>query len=82
MVVRNMLAAGAYIFGMTKHSSIIGKEELTEATDYRTPFNPRGDGYQSRARNSSGSAATVSAYDWLDFALGTDTTGSGRRPAG
>ncbi|EFY94312.1 amidase domain protein [Metarhizium robertsii] len=44
-------------------------------------FNPRGDGYQSPAGSSSGSAAAVAAYDWLDCALSTDTSGSGRRPA-
>ncbi|EWG41130.1 hypothetical protein FVEG_15234 [Fusarium verticillioides 7600] len=40
-----------------------------------------GDGYQSPAGSSSGSAAAVAAYDWLDCAIGTDTSGSGRRPA-
>lgn len=52
-----------------------------DAVDYPTAFNPRGDGYQSPAGSSSGSAAAVAAYDWLDCALGTDTSGSGRRPA-
>lgn len=28
-----------------------------------------------------GAAVAVATYDWLDFAIGTDTTGSGRRPA-
>lgn len=54
---------------------MIGKEEPTEATDYHAPFNPRADGYQSPAGSSSGSAAAVATYDWLDFAIGTDTTG-------
>lgn len=80
-IVRNMVAAGASVVAMTKLSSMIGKEEPTEATDYHAPFNPRGDGYQSPAGSSSGSAASVATYDWLDFAIGTDTTGSGRRPA-
>lgn len=80
-IVRNTVAAGASVVAMTKLSSMIGKEEPTEATDYHTPFNPRGDGYQSPAGSSSGSAAAVATYDWLDFAIGTDTTGSGRRPA-
>ena len=60
---------------------MIGKEEPTEAIDFPAPFNPRGDGYQSPAGSSSGSASAIAAYDWLDFAIGTDTTGSGRRPA-
>lgn len=80
-IVQNMVAAGAHVLGMTKLSSMIGKEEPTEATDYHAPFNPRGDGYQSPAGSSSGSAAAVATYDWLDFAIGTDTTGSARRPA-
>lgn len=80
-IVQNMVAAGAHVVAMTKLSSMIGKEEPTEAIDYHAPFNPRGDGYQSPAGSSSGSAAAVAAYDWLDFAIGTDTTGSSRRPA-
>lgn len=52
-----------------------------DAVDFHTAFNPRGDGYQSPAGSSSGSAAAVASYDWLDCALGTDTSGSGRRPA-
>lgn len=51
MVVRDMLAAGAHALGVTKLSSMIGKEE---ATDYRSPFNRRGDGYQSPAWSCSG----------------------------
>ncbi|PVH86157.1 amidase signature enzyme [Cadophora sp. DSE1049] len=31
--------------------------------------------------SSSGSAAAVASYEWLDFALGTDTTGSAKIPA-
>ena len=80
-IVQNTLDAGARIVGMTKLSSMIGREEPTEAVDYPAPFNPRGDGYQSPAGSSSGSAAAVAAYDWRDFAIGTDTTGSARRPA-
>ena len=32
-IVRNMVAAGAHVLCMTKLSSMIGKEEPTEATD-------------------------------------------------
>ena len=80
-VVQSTIRAGAQLIGTTKLSSMIGKEDPTEAIDFHTPSNPRGDGYESPATSSSGSAATVAAYDWLDFAIGTDTTGSGRRPA-
>ena len=73
--------AGAQVLGMTKLSSLISREEPTEAVDYPMAFNPRGDGYQSPAGSSNGSAVAVAAYTWVDFAIGTDTSGSGRRPA-
>lgn len=60
---------------------MISREEPTEAIDYRAPFNPRADRYQSPAGSSSGSAAAIAAYEWLDFTIGQDTSGSGRRPA-
>ncbi|PNP80392.1 hypothetical protein FNYG_05991 [Fusarium nygamai] len=80
-VVQALIDNGAHILGLTKLSSMIAREEPMDAVDYPTAFNPRGDGYQSPAGSSSGSAAAVAAYDWLDCAIGTDTSGSGRRPA-
>lgn len=80
-VVQSLIDDGAYILGLTKLSSMIAREEPMDAIDYSTAFNPRGDGYQSPAGSSNGSAAAVAAYDWLDCAIGTDTSGSGRRPA-
>lgn len=95
--IQRLIDAGAQIVGKTKLSSLISREEPAEAVDYQTPFNPRGEGYQSPAGSSSGSAAAIAAYDWLDFAIGSDSkfswfiftnpylrkaaTGSGRRPA-
>ena len=76
-----LVQAGAQILGMTKLSALIAKEEPSEAMDFSTAFNPRGDGFQSPAGSSSGSAVAVAAYDWVDIAVGTDTSGSGRRPA-
>ncbi|KAF5578004.1 amidase signature domain-containing protein [Fusarium pseudocircinatum] len=80
-VVQALIDDSAHILGLTKLSSMIALEEPMDAVDYPTAFNPRGDGYQSAAGSSSGSAAAVAAYDWLDCAIGTDTSGSGRRPA-
>ncbi|KAF5600679.1 amidase signature domain-containing protein [Fusarium pseudoanthophilum] len=80
-VIQALVDDGAHILGLTKLSSMIAREEPMDAVDYPTAFNPRGDGYQSPAGSSSGSAAAVAAYDWLDCAIGTDTSGSGRRPA-
>ena len=80
-VVESLARDGSHILGLTKLSTMIGREEPMDAVDYLTPFNPRADGYQSPAGSSSGSAAAVAAYDWVDCAIGTDTSGSGRRPA-
>lgn len=49
--------------------------------DVKYPWNPRGDGYLDIAYSSAGSSAAISGYDWLDFALGSDTGGSVRMSA-
>jgi len=48
--------------------------------DFLDPWNSRGDGYQTTGGSSSGSGAAMTAYDWMDFALGSDTGGSVRIP--
>jgi Asp-tRNA(Asn)/Glu-tRNA(Gln) amidotransferase A subunit family amidase len=45
-------------------------------------FNPRGDGYQDPGVSSAGSGAATASYNWVDVAIGTDTGGSIRIPAG
>ncbi|KAF4469742.1 Amidase signature domain [Fusarium albosuccineum] len=80
-VVQKLIEDGAQVLGPTKLSSMLARQEPKDVADFPVAFNPRGDGYQSPAGSSSGSAAAVAAYDWLDCALGTDTSGSGRRPA-
>lgn len=80
-VVQRLVDGGHHIVGLTKLSSMAAREEPPDAVDFQAAFNPRGDGYQSPAGSSSGSAAAVASYGWLDCALGTDTSGSGRRPA-
>lgn len=71
--VYSIMANGASVVGKTKLNSLISKEDPTEAVDFSAPFNPRGDGYQSPAGSSSGSAAAIASYDWLDVAIGTDS---------
>ncbi|EXL56024.1 hypothetical protein FOCG_03737 [Fusarium oxysporum f. sp. radicis-lycopersici 26381] len=80
-VIQALTNDGAHIRGLTKLSSVIAPEKPVDAVDYSTALNPRGNGYQSPAGSGSGSAAAVAAYGWLDCAIGTDTSGSGRRPA-
>ncbi|KAM7196770.1 amidase signature domain containing protein [Naviculisporaceae sp. PSN 640] len=80
-MIASLLKQGAQVLGTTKLASLIAREEPMDAVDFQVPFNPRGDGYQSPAGSSSGSAAAIAADDFVDAAIGTDTTGSGRRPA-
>lgn len=71
-MIQRLIDHGAAIVGKARLSSMVSREEPSESFDYDVPFNPRGDGYQSPAGSSSGSAAAVAAYDWLDYGIGTD----------
>ncbi|KAL8683875.1 MAG: hypothetical protein Q9186_000218 [Xanthomendoza sp. 1 TL-2023] len=71
--IQRLIDAGVEVLGKSKLTSFAAREEPTESVDYQAPFNPRGDGYQSPAGSSSRSAAAVSSYDWLDFAIGSDS---------
>ncbi|KAI4633339.1 uncharacterized protein J4E92_008496 [Alternaria infectoria] len=79
--VQTLVDAGAIIVGKTKLQAMIMREEPLECVEFAAPFNPRGDGYQVPSGSSHGSAAGIASYDWLDFSLGSDTNGSGRKPA-
>lgn len=69
---------------------IVGKQKLAQFAsgafvwdwhDQHYPWNPRGDGWQSCSASSSGGGCSIAAYDWLDFAIGSDTSSSMREPA-
>jgi Asp-tRNA(Asn)/Glu-tRNA(Gln) amidotransferase A subunit family amidase len=79
--VQLLLDKGAIIIGKTKLNAMIVREETMECVDYLAPSNPRGDGYQTSSGSSSRSCAALGAYDWVDFAIGSDTNGSIRKPA-
>lgn len=80
--VEKTLAGGAQLVGKTRTIAFAlsapgnGKE-----IDYIDPWNSRGDGYQTTGGSSSGSGSAVTAYDWVDFTIGSDTGGSVRFPA-
>lgn len=61
------------VVGKTKLNSFGNWEEPPKYIDYQVPWSPRGDGYQSTGGSSSGSAAAVAGYDWLDITIGTDS---------
>ena len=74
---------GAIIVGRTKSSQFANGESATaDWVDQMCPFNPRGDGYQQPSSSSSGSGASIAAYEWLDNTIGSDTGGSITGPAG
>ena len=71
--VQTLLDQGASLLGKTKLCSFLSREEPSESVDFQTAWNPRGDGHQGPGGSSSGSAAAVAAYPWVDIAMGTDS---------
>ncbi|KAF2489454.1 putative glutamyl-tRNA amidotransferase subunit A [Lophium mytilinum] len=81
-IVQSLLSLGFVVVGKVKTTQFADSEWPTcDWVDYHAPFNPRADGYQTTSGSSAGSAAAIATYDWLDFALGSDTLGSIRAPA-
>jgi len=73
-IVQRLVDLGFVIVGKVKTTQFADFEWPTsDWVDYHGPFNPRGDGYLTTDGSSAGSAASIAAYDWLDFALGTDS---------
>ncbi len=65
--------AGAVIVGKTKTVQFASGMAPRDCIDYQCPFNPRGDGYLDPGCSSTGSAAAIAGYEWLDFAIGSDS---------
>ena len=75
--IQRLIDQGAIIVGKTKTTTFADRELATsDWIDTHSPFNPRGDGYIWGGGSSTGSAAAVAAYDWLDFAVGIDSEAS------
>ncbi|KAF6833102.1 amidase [Colletotrichum plurivorum] len=81
VAVAKLLELGAVAVGKTKTSQFAYGSEPWKWNDYKYPWNPRGDGWLNIAFSSSGSGAAIAGYEWIDFALGSDTGGSVRMPA-
>jgi hypothetical protein len=67
--VRRLLDLGAVIVGKTKTSQF---STATGWVDFRRPRNPRGDGYQEPSGSSTGGAAALAGYRWLDHSVAGD----------
>ena len=81
--IQRLLDGGMVLVGKSKTSQFANGETATDDwVDLHAPYNPRGDGYQDGSSSSTGSGTAVAAYPWLDFAVGSDTGGSMRGPAG
>lgn len=72
--VSMLMEMGAIIVGKTRMCSFAAGEEPTDQwIDFHCPFTPRGDAYQSPGSSSSGAAASLAGYPWLDYSIGTDS---------
>ncbi|KAF9018009.1 amidase signature enzyme [Hymenopellis radicata] len=79
--LQKLLDLGAVPVGKSKTSQFAHGADPWQFIDIQYPWNPRGDGYLTAASSSSGSACAIAGYEWIDFALGSDTRGSVRKPA-
>lgn len=71
--VKKVVDLGGIIVGKTKTVEFGGSQEVIgDWCDYFYAFNARGDGYLASTGSSTGSAAGLAAYPWLDVTLGTD----------
>ncbi|ETS80552.1 hypothetical protein PFICI_08081 [Pestalotiopsis fici W106-1] len=81
--VQRLIDLGAVLVGkMGTVQFANGDRPTADWVDLHAAFNPRGDGYQIPGGSSTGPGAGVAAYEWLDLAVGSDTGGSMRGPAG
>ncbi|KAI1088958.1 amidase family protein [Rostrohypoxylon terebratum] len=79
--VQRILDLGGVLVGKYKLAQFASGADPWDWQDEHYPFNPRGDGWLTCSASSSGGGCSVAAYDWLDFAIGSDTGSSMRRPA-
>ncbi|EXF81473.1 hypothetical protein CFIO01_07716 [Colletotrichum fioriniae PJ7] len=79
--IQHIIDLGGTVVGKQKTSQFASAAHAWEWTDVYYPQNPRGDGYLSCSASSAGGGCSIAAYDWLDFAIGSDTGQSMRQPA-
>ncbi|KAL7933921.1 amidase signature domain-containing protein [Trichoderma chlorosporum] len=68
--IQGLIDMGAIIVGKTKSSQL---DSGREWVDVAAPWNPRGDGYQDSGGSAAGAGASVSGYDWMEYAVAKDS---------
>ncbi|KAB8233020.1 amidase signature enzyme [Aspergillus alliaceus] len=79
--IQRIIDLGGHIVGKQKLAQFASAADPWLWQDEHYPFNPRGDGWLTCSASSSGGGCSIAAYEWLDFAIGTDTGSSMRLPA-
>lgn len=79
--IKRILELGGVLVGKYKLAQFASGANPWNWGDEHYPWNPRGDGWLTCSASSSGGGCGIAAYDWLDFAIGSDTGSSMRRPA-
>ena len=79
--IQRIVSLGGVLVGKFKLAQFASGADPWNWQDEHYPFNPRGDGWLTCSASSSGGGCSIAAYEWLDFAIGSDTGSSMRRPA-
>ena len=79
--IKQIVDLGGVLVGKFKLAQFASGANPWDWQDEHYPFNPRGDGWLTCSASSSGGGCSIAAYDWLDYAIGSDTGSSMRRPA-
>ncbi|KAL2068841.1 hypothetical protein VTL71DRAFT_15179 [Oculimacula yallundae] len=79
--VQDLLDLGAIVVGIAKTTQFASGMTAGDWVETSCPTNPRGDQHLDPGCSSAGSAASVAGYEWLDFAVGSDSLGSMIGPA-
>lgn len=77
----NQIELGGITVGKQKTTQFASAAEPYDWEDAYPPRNPRGDGWLTCSGSSAGGGASIASYDWLDYAIRSDTGSSMRRPA-
>lgn len=71
--IQELLDLGAVIVGKAKTVQFASGMTAGDWTETKCPTNPRGDQQLDPGCSSAGSAASVAGYEWLDYAVGSDS---------